>query len=837
MPMLARVLLLASLGVAAPSVADDYTDARDLVRTGQYEQAVAATDAGIRGRRLRESWWVLRLEMLRTLGRYDQAAEQLETALASLPQSIRLRWIGVDIVRMAGQSDRADELLTETGRLIASQAWRYRINGDDLITLGRIRLADGVDPKQVLEEEFALAQRRTSSRVDGLIACGQLALDKEDFALAADYFGDAAKLAAGHPEIQYGLARAFFPSDAGEAATHLQTALGANPRHIPSLLLAASRSIDGERYDDADQQLDDVLAINAKHPLAWAYKAVLAHLNADEKAEAAAIEAALATWPQNPEVPHAIGQKLSRKYRFAEGERFQRQALDMDPGYEPARVQLAQDLLRLGREEEGWELAEQIAQRDPYNVLAYNLATLRDELTGYTIISDGRFRVRMQASEADLYGPRVIELLREAESTLAGKYAVTLPEVVDVDIYARQADFAIRTFGLPGGIGYLGVCFGPVITMNSPAAITADVSWESVLWHEFTHTVTLSKTRNRMPRWLSEGISVYEERRADPRWGQSITPAFAAMLSGDDLTPVSKLSDAFLSPKSGEHLQLAYYESSLVVEYLVDAFGLPALLAVLDDLGRGLAINDALSRHTVPIEQLDEAFRLYVGSVVQAYAPDASFEDNEQPWQPDAAATELTILPGKTNVPALLRELSVQQTGGETEAALRSADQLLALFPNDAPVSVLRSKAALLKTLGRDEPRDAVLRRIAEQDAGAIDVFRELMSRSGDPAAIARDLLAVDPFSKDAHRVRADAARDDDRPDDAITSLLAIAALRPYDPAALHYEIATLCQSVGRRADAHRHLLLALEEAPRYRDAQVLLLKLIDDSADSEAVQ
>ena len=42
-----------------------------------------------------------------------------------------------------------------------------------------------------------------------------------------------------------------------------------------------------------------------------------------------------------------------------------------------------------------------------------------------------------------------------------------------VEIFPDQADFAVRTFGMPGGAGYLGVCFGPLITMNSPAGTGA----------------------------------------------------------------------------------------------------------------------------------------------------------------------------------------------------------------------------------------------------------------------------------------------------------------------------------------------------------------------------
>ncbi len=95
------------------------------------------------------------------------------------------------------------------------------------------------------------------------------------------------------------------------------------------------------------------------------------------------------------------------------------------------------------------------------------------------------------------------------------------------------------------------------------------------MWHEFCHVVTLSKTHNKMPRWLSEGISVHEEGRADPAWGMALNPRFRAMILGDDLTPLSQLSSAFLAPKTPLHLQFAYFESALAVDFLVERFGLP----------------------------------------------------------------------------------------------------------------------------------------------------------------------------------------------------------------------------------------------------------------------
>src|SRR5690606_3716897 len=97
---------------------------------------------------------------------------------------------------------------------------------------------------------------------------------------------------------------------------------------------------------------------------------------------------ALEGWKANPEVDFLIGSALSRKYRFAEGAAHQRLSLEFDENYWPARKQLAEDLLRLGKEDEGWRLADAAFQRDGYDVAMFNLVTLRDELEKFRTLED-----------------------------------------------------------------------------------------------------------------------------------------------------------------------------------------------------------------------------------------------------------------------------------------------------------------------------------------------------------------------------------------------------------------------------------------------------------------
>ena len=97
-----------------------------------------------------------------------------------------------------------------------------------------------------------------------------------------------------------------------------------------------------------------------------------------------------------------------------------------------------------------------------------------------------------------------------------------LKEPVVVELYPEHDDFAVRTSGLPG-IGLLGVTFGYLVAMDSPTGrADADFHWGTTLWHEMAHVFTLEATNHLVPRWFSEGVSVYEEWSTGPLPGRHI---------------------------------------------------------------------------------------------------------------------------------------------------------------------------------------------------------------------------------------------------------------------------------------------------------------------------
>jgi tetratricopeptide (TPR) repeat protein len=677
---------------------------------------------------------------------------------------------------MNNQPQRVRLLEEEITQLVQQAPWRY---GDaaNRVIVGRFLMSQGLDAKKVLDGTYSIVKKQQPAFVRAWLASGELALEKSDFASAAESYAQAAKLDPADPEAHYGLARAFAPSDAPKAEAALKTALERNPNHVPSLLFVIEDQIDSERYDDADGVLDQVAKVNPFHPRAAALRSVLAHLRNQTEREKAQREAGLKFWPTNPDVDHLIGKKLSQKYRFAEGAAHQRQALGMDPKFLPAKMQLAQDLLRLGEEEEGWRLADEVYKIDGYNIVAHNLLTLQESLAKFRTLEEDGLIARMDAREADIYGHRVLDLLKRAKRELCAKYDVKIDRPIIVEMFPRQEDFAIRTFGLPGGAGFLGVCFGTVITANSPASQTESPScWESTLWHEFCHVVTLSKTQNRMPRWLSEGISVYEERKADSAWGQTITPRYRKMLLGDELTPVSRLSGAFLNPASPLHLQFAYFESSLVVEYLVDTYGVAALKRILVDLGAGITINDALVRHAGSLEALDTGFAQYARKLAADMAPQADWSEPELPRRADAAMIADWLKEHPQNYGGLQRLARQLIAEKQFEAAKKPLAEMQRLYPKDAGGdSLYFLLAGVHRQLKENREERAVLEELAKLADDNVDLYErltELTSQGGDwksTKKYAQRWLAVNPLQPLPNRRAAEAA-ERDSPDGFLTA-------------------------------------------------------------------
>jgi len=835
-----RLVLMAAciafmVGSIRSARAEDIDAAREQFKTGRYTQCLKSTQKAIEieDRAYGKQWRILMVESLMTLGRYDQAAKEIDSALLRYPVSIRLLKLGHTANLYCGRDFFASEMLAKINRY---SGW-FKIefwDPPELVALGEALLLLGFEPRIVLEQLFNRALRIDPECREAYLAAAALALDKQDYELAANQYRKALERFGDDPDMHCCLAKAFYHSDRSLMVKSLDAALHLNPNHVPSLLLLAEHQIDCEDYTAAGKLLDRVAAVNPWHSEAWAYRCVLAHLANDAKAVKQTRANALKHWPTNPVVDYLIGRKLSQKYRFAEGAAYQRQALKFNQKYLPAKIQLAQDLLRLGGDSEGWTLADEVYKADQYNVMAYNLVNLRDNMAKFkTLTADGLI-IRMDELEAAVYGDRILTLLQQAKSELCQKYGIELNNPVTLEMFPNQQDFAVRTFGMPGGEGFLGVCFGNVITANSPKASRA-VNWESTLWHEFCHVVTLNLTRNKMPRWLSEGISVYEEVQRNPACGQHMNPQYRKMILGGELTPISKLSSAFLSPRTPMHLQFAYYESSLVVEFLVERFGQASLKAILADLAKGEEINSVISKRAAAIEKIEKQFEAFARKKAEALAQNVDWAqpEKEQVDPADSGTLVKWLAKHPNSFWALTLHANHLLAEQKWEEAKTPLKKLISIYPNYTGEGNAYSLLAQVhRKLAETEQEHQVLNKLVTNSADAVEAYGRLMEIDMEQKnwreviGNGNKYLTVYPMLGTIHWRMGRANEELGQIDEAIESYRRLLLLDPADPVDVNYRLARLFQDRDP-VTAKRYVLEALADAPRFREAHRLLLKII----------
>ena len=174
------------------------------------------------------------------------------------------------------------------------------------------------------------------------------------------------------------------------------------------------------------------------------------------------------------------------------------------------------------------------------DVVTKNLLDMLDALEKFQTVREGDLILRFSPEEAAVMKEYAVPFAKQAVESLTKQWGFTPKGPLIIEMFPKHDDFAVRTMGLPGMVGALGVCFGTVVALDSPKARPpGDFSWQETLLHELTHVMTIQLSNNRVPRWLTEGISVFEERRGSPEWGREMTVSFAQAMNADKVFHVS----------------------------------------------------------------------------------------------------------------------------------------------------------------------------------------------------------------------------------------------------------------------------------------------------------
>src|SRR5262249_58606263 len=108
--------------------------------------------------------------------------------------------------------------------------------------------------------------------------------------------------------------------------------------------------------------------------------------------------------------------------------------------------------------------------------------------------------------------PWLADHMEKVHAEVCERYKVKLPRKTMIEVFAVHGNFSVRITGRPW-IHTVGACTGPVIAIDAPrtGVWPSPFNWAEVLRHEFTHTVTLAATGNRIPHWMTEGLAVHAE--------------------------------------------------------------------------------------------------------------------------------------------------------------------------------------------------------------------------------------------------------------------------------------------------------------------------------------
>jgi tetratricopeptide (TPR) repeat protein len=372
------------------------------------------------------------------------------------------------------------------------------------------------------------------------------------------------------------------------------------------------------------------------------------------------------------------------------------------------------------------------------------------------------------------------------------------------------------------------VSFGTTLAMDSPAARDAgEFNWGSTFWHELAHTFTLGASGHRVPRWLSEGLSVLEERRARLGWGADVSPEFLAAYKGGRLVKVSRMNDGFMRPAYPQQIIFSYYQASLVGELIERDFGPRAIVDMLVAYKGGATTEQVFQRvlKTTP-EAFDAKFDAYMqqrfGKALAVIEPKDVRGDGVV--RAPAVDGEFT----KT----LARGIAAFETKNFDEA-IPALERAKTLFPEYAGAqSPYWFLAQIHKAKGNIKAAAAELTAMTLRNEDSYLANSELagmLDQLGDTAAAAAALeraMYISPYDASQHvRLASYYAKLGDRRK-AVRERGAVVALNPVDRAEALYQLALAYFEAGEPQAARREVLRALEDAPNFEKAQELLLRL-----------
>ncbi|MFT4709373.1 MAG: putative Zn-dependent protease [Planctomycetota bacterium] len=590
---------------------------------GDWDRAeselLRALDAGQNGDAPAQELQLLQMDLAESLIQRGRADEALERLFAGDS--------GLKPIEPARQGYLAGMANLELGdRQAARDAFQ------SVVFLG----AERMDWKQLLYRakcEHAIGQLESATEslvaADALAAAGagieaSVLVELADIYFEAD--GEVAKSGSSSrlPSALYREALELNPNHAGallgqyelhklnwrrnrSARSFLEELLNATPESMDGLLALTHSHLEQGELVAARKRLAKLEQLAPNRRDVRALRACLRYIE-DKPKETQAVLAELAKsapWDSSPE--RRLGTILVALYRFADALPFLEAAILRDPADWRALSLLGEALANTGDEKRALEMlvrSEDLAE-GRQDAWRNNMKLVLGRIAGFaSTTGPGELSYAWPAEGSEVLERVLPAFYAESREDLSARYGFT-PGPTLIEVFDRHRDFSVRSTGFEG-FPALGVCFGPVVTALSPnCEMRGQFSWAETSYHEFSHVIHLGLTSNRCPRWITEGLATWEEEQRDRSWIRPLRRELVDSFASNRIIGVRDLNRAF----SGPRIIWAYYQGGLMCDLMIDDYGFPAMVRLLEAFNEGKDLDGALdAAYGLTPEQLDALF-------------------------------------------------------------------------------------------------------------------------------------------------------------------------------------------------------------------------------------
>lgn len=315
----------------------------------------------------------------------------------------------------------------------------------------------------------------------------------------------------------------------------------------------------------------------------------------------------------------AAGTALEARWQFVLAERCYREAILAMPQLAEPKTALGMLCMRVGKRDEARQILDQALVADPYHVRVSNMRKVLSLLDSYGTLSTDHFVIRYDTQADKILARYIADYLEEVYPALVEQFGYEPPVRTQFELFHKSKGlsahewFSARMVGLPW-IQTIGASTGMIVALASPTASEKPYNWARVVKHEFVHILTLQKTNFNIPHWYTEALAVMSEGFDRPEiWNQLLLER----VPKGELMNLDTVNLGFIRPKSQLDWQMAYCQSQLYAQYMIDRFGPEKTSELLAAYGEHLTTDQAIPKvFGVEKQVFEKGYREYLNELV-----------------------------------------------------------------------------------------------------------------------------------------------------------------------------------------------------------------------------